>query len=130
MRARYRAAICEKDPAKAQEQRNIAFVENKIGDIFQVKKNLEKALEWYRSSLAIGDAAYGQRARQPRMAKDRGGRKEADWRSFRPAEPTRRRRLLSMMPPWLFKDLAENNPDNNVYQSNLSKTYHQLGDAT
>ena len=59
--------IAQKSPTKDDERRqqDIAFIENKIGDIFLAKEDWEHSLERYRAALAIGDQLLANAPENP-----------------------------------------------------------------
>lgn len=111
-------------------QRNIAFIENKIGDIFKLltPPNWREAQDHYEVALEVGERLV---AKDPDLenektvgdARTRLGELYVDQKLWEDALEQCQIALS------IRKRLAEQSPDDDVYQSNLSAVYRRMGDA-
>lgn len=121
--------LAAENPASSQRQQNIAFVENKIGDIFLAKQDTRQALDHYQEALAISERLMAQQSGDP-------GRQKAvaDARmriGDLLASQGRSAEALAQYEPALTirEGLAsKDQQSDDVYQSNLSTSYAHIGD--
>jgi tetratricopeptide (TPR) repeat protein len=120
--------LAAKNPGSAQRQQNIAFIENKVGDVFLARKDKPQALDHYQAALAIGNQLLAHEPNDPERQKTVGDARMriADLlvSQKRWADALSEYRLALA----IREDLARKNEQNDVYQSNLSTTYHHIGD--
>ncbi|BAM90640.1 TPR repeat-containing protein [Bradyrhizobium oligotrophicum S58] len=118
--------LADKNPADSEARRRIAFVENKIADSL-LKKDWNGALDWYRKSLAIGTALLAQDPNDPDAQKA-----VADARTRIGDVLAAHDRLKEALAEYeqamtIREALVRRESKNNVYRSNLSKIYEQVG---
>jgi tetratricopeptide (TPR) repeat protein len=110
------------------DKKQIAFIENKIGDMF-VDKDLELALSHYQASLAIGEKLVMKDSDDLDSqkivgdARKRMGDLLLHYKKIPEAVAEYKSALL------LFESIAKKEQENDVYQSNLAKCHHWLGRA-
>jgi tetratricopeptide (TPR) repeat protein len=112
------------DPATPQRQRDIAFVLNKLGDIYKIKKDWKAALDCYNEGLAIamamadqfpGDVAT-QKSRIAQLLSQRGETSDQ-------AEALAKYREALV----IQQNLLDSDPDNASITSNIATTHRYLG---
>jgi tetratricopeptide (TPR) repeat protein len=120
--------LAAKDPGSSTRQRNVAFIENKIGDIYRSKGAAQQSLEWYRSALATGDRLLTQESeKSPDSQKT-----VADARTRIAEVLAKQERFDEALTEYklgleIRESLARNDPNNDIYQSNLSTSYFRIG---
>jgi tetratricopeptide (TPR) repeat protein len=115
-------------PPDAEKQRNIAFIENKVGDIYYLKGQWDPSFEHYHASRSIGEQLTAVYPDDPKAQKVVGDARKRlgdlfAWQKRFTEAVVEYEAALNIQ-----KALVEKDPDNDVYQSNLSRSHHQLGE--
>lgn len=111
---------------------DVAFVNNKIGDLDLLRGDWQQALSKYRESLAIGDSLAAAKPRNPVALKISADARERAGFLF-----SRQKRIDDAIAEHqealkIRTSLAEATPKDDrqydVYQGNLASSYHRIGD--
>jgi tetratricopeptide (TPR) repeat protein len=134
--------LAEKDLSSNTRQQDIAFIDNKIGDLSVSKEEWEEALVWYGKALKIGNdlldkapesevaqktAADARQSIGQLRAKQAGKQKQTD--VLVKEELWKKAIVEYQEASKLRESLAKNFPDNAIYQSNLATSYRRAGDS-